>query len=210
LTSHALIFLRKRHYAFACGQYHGPSRSRRPGASEDPLIRRRARDASEKRLQGFYFQFWHADDLVAVCVLRRFQEKRDLFMTYIPFSTRKKKYGYRTAGVDSMLTKKEYADCIYNVLTAHDLHEKMKAVVAAAKNPDIIINYGNGHFLIGHKKYRDGLAISTDGFGVWEITGLTSTEDKSYEFTEKVLKTENTETVVRALASLLITWEENQ
>jgi hypothetical protein len=109
-----------------------------------------------------------------------------------------------------MLTKKEFADCIYNVLTPHDLHEKMKAVITAAKNPDLIINYGNGHFLIGHKKYRDGLAISTDGFGVWEITELSSTEDKSYEFTDKVFKTENTETVVRALGSLLITWEECQ
>jgi hypothetical protein len=119
-----------------------------------------------------------------------------------------KKYGYTRAEGKGMLTKKEFADCIYNVLTPYDLHEKMKAVLAGAKNPDIIINYGNGHFLIGHKKYRDGLAISTDGFGAWEITELTSTEDKSYEITEKVFKTEKTETVVRALAALLITWEE--
>jgi len=109
-----------------------------------------------------------------------------------------------------MLTKKEFADCIYNVLTPYDLHEKMKGVLAAGKNPEIIINYGNGHFLIGHKKYRDGLAISTDGFGVWEITELSTTEDKSYEFTDKIFKTENKQTVVRALAALLITWEECQ
>ena len=109
-----------------------------------------------------------------------------------------------------MLTKKDYADCIYNVLTPYDLHEKMKGVIAAAEDPGIIINYGNGHFLIGHKSYRDGLAISTDGFGVWEITELHSTEDRSYELTEKVFKTENTETVTRALASLLITWKEGQ
>lgn len=109
-----------------------------------------------------------------------------------------------------MLTKKEFADCIYNVLTPRDLHERMKAVLAGAKNPDIIINYGNGHFLIGHKKFRDGLAISTDGFGSWEMTGISSTEDKAYEFTDKVSRTEKTETVVRAVASLLITWEESQ
>lgn len=109
-----------------------------------------------------------------------------------------------------MLTKKEYADCIYNVLTPYDLHERMKAVLAAAKNTEVIINYGNGHFLIGHKRYRDGLAVSTDGFGVWEITGLRSTEDHSYEFSDNKFRTENTETVVRALASLLITWEESQ
>jgi hypothetical protein len=132
-----------------------------------------------------------------------------LFIIYIPFSSRKKN-GYQQRWTAGMLTKKEFADCIYNVLTPHDLHEKMKAVLAAAKNPDIIINYGNGHFLIGHKKYRDGLAISTDGFGVWEITELRSTEDSSYEFTDKVFRTETTETVVRALASLLITWEESQ
>ena len=109
-----------------------------------------------------------------------------------------------------MLTKKEFADCIYNVLTPHDLHVMMTAVLAAAKNPDIITSYGNGHFLIGHKKFRDGLAISTDGFGVWEITEISSSDDKSYGLTDKVFKTENTETVARALASLLATWEENQ
>jgi hypothetical protein len=108
-----------------------------------------------------------------------------------------------------MLTKKELADCIYNVLTPYDLHKKIQAVLATETNPDIIINYGNGYFLIGHKKYRNGLAISTDGFGVWVITELSSTEDKSYDFTDTVSRTENTETVVRALASLLIAWEEN-
>lgn len=109
-----------------------------------------------------------------------------------------------------MLTKKEYADCIYNVLTPRDLHGKMQAVIAATKNPFIITRYGNGHFFIGHKKFRDGLAISTDGFGVWEITEISSAEDKSYMLTDNVFKTENTETVVRALAALLITWEESQ
>ena len=133
-----------------------------------------------------------------------------LFIKYIPFSSREKTYGYSTAGVIGILTKKEFADCIYNVLTPYDLHERMKAVLGAAKNPEIIINYGNGHFLIGHKRYRDGLAISTDGFGTWEITELSTTEDKSYEFTDKVSKTEKTETMVRAIAALLITWEESQ
>jgi uncharacterized protein len=112
--------------------------------------------------------------------------------------------------VTGVLTKKEYADCIYNVLTPHDLHEKMKHVVAISKNPSIIINYGNGHFLIGHKKFRDGLAISTDGFGVWEITQLSSSEQEAFQFTNKVYKTEETETVIRALASMLHTWEENE
>jgi hypothetical protein len=106
-----------------------------------------------------------------------------------------------------MLTKKAFADCIYNVLTPYDLHERMKDVLTAAKNTSVVINYGNGHFLIGHKKFRDGLAISTDGFGVWEITELTSTETEPYQLTDKVFKTENTETVARALGSLLITWE---
>lgn len=102
-----------------------------------------------------------------------------------------------------MLTKSEYTDCINNVLTPFDLHEKMKSVLEKTKDPDMIINYGKGHFLIGHKKFQDGLAISTDGSGVWEITGL-----KSYELTDRVIRTEHTETVVRALACLLNTWEE--
>ncbi len=105
---------------------------------------------------------------------------------------------------------KEIADHIHNILTPRDLHEKITALTAAVKDPDIISIYGNGHLLIGHKKIRDGLAISTDGFGVWVITKLVSTKDKSYELTDKVFRTENTETVVRALAGLLISWEENQ
>lgn len=109
-----------------------------------------------------------------------------------------------------MLTKKAFADCIYNVLTPHDLHEMVTTVLATVKNPDIITSYGNGHFLIGHKKFRGGLAISTDGFGVWEITELRTTEEKSYELTDNIFKTENTETVVRALATLLASWEESQ
>lgn len=143
---------------------------------------------------------------------RFFEMRRDLFIKYPPFSTGNLPETGRPGGNrgGTVLTKKEFADCIYNVLTPYDLNVRMSAVLGAAKNPDIIINYGNGHFLIGHKKYRDGLAISTDGFGVWEITELSSSEDKSYEFTDKVFRTENTETVVRALASLLITWEECQ
>ena len=39
-----------------------------------------------------------------------------------------------------MLTKKEFADCIYNA-TPYDLHEKMKGVLAGGKNPEVIINY---------------------------------------------------------------------
>ncbi len=111
---------------------------------------------------------------------------------------------------DNILTGKELGNYIQNVLTPRDLHEKIAALTAAVKDPDIITIYGNGHLLIGHKKIRDGLAISTDGFGLWEITKLVSTKDKSYELTDKVFRTENTETVVRALAGLLISWEEKQ
>jgi hypothetical protein len=51
-----------------------------------------------------------------------------------------------------MLTKKEFADCIFNVLISHDLHEMMNAVHATAKNPDIIISIKNSHILPGRKK----------------------------------------------------------
>jgi hypothetical protein len=104
-----------------------------------------------------------------------------------------------------MLSRKDFADCIDNVLTPFDLFEKMKVIIDAAKDTGIILNYGKGHFLIGHKKYRDGLAVSTDGFGVWEITEL-----KSYELTDRKFLTEQTQTVVRAVASLLNTWEETR
>ena len=109
-----------------------------------------------------------------------------------------------------MLTKKEFADCIYNVLTPYDLHEKIIPLITPAKSPGVIINYGNGHFLIGHERFPEGMAVSTDGFGVWEMTRLVSTEDASYQFTDNVYKTERTETVVRAIASLIITWQEQK
>jgi hypothetical protein len=114
------------------------------------------------------------------------------------------------AEMDNKLTGREFGDHIHSVLTPRDLHEKLAALIAAVKNPDIITIYGNGHLLIGHKKIKDGLAISTDGFGVWEITKLVSTKDRSYELTDNVYRTENSETVIRALAGLLISWEEKQ
>ena len=105
--------------------------------------------------------------------------------------------------------KKDFADCIYNVLTPHDLHEKMIPLATAEKSPGVVINYGNGHFLIGNNQFQDGLSISSDPFGIWQITQLSLAEDGSYQFMEPVIKTENTETVVRAIASLMMRWEEN-
>lgn len=108
-----------------------------------------------------------------------------------------------------MLTKKEFADAIYNVLTPSDLYEKLSKVVTPEKLPGVFINYGKGHFVIAHEKFSDGLSISTDGLGVWIITGLESTPDNSYQYTDKVMRTENTETVSRAIAALIINWEES-
>ncbi|NMB77889.1 MAG: hypothetical protein GYA23_02200 [Methanomicrobiales archaeon] len=109
-----------------------------------------------------------------------------------------------------MLTKKEFADGIYNVLTPADLYDKMSKVLTQEKCPGVFINYGKGHFVIAHERFSDGLSISTDGLGVWVITGLESTPDGSYQYTDKVLKTENTETVSRAIAALIINWEESE
>ena len=108
-----------------------------------------------------------------------------------------------------MLTKKDFADCIYNVLTPLDLHEKMTPLVTGGRCPGVVINYGNGHFLIGHNKFLDGLSVSLDPFGMWQITQLALAEDGSYQFMEPVARTESTETVVRAVASLMIRWEES-
>jgi hypothetical protein len=110
----------------------------------------------------------------------------------------------------NMLTKKDFADCIYNVLTPLDLYEKMAPLITPVKSPGVIINYSNGHFLIGHERFQDGLSVSTDCFGVWEMTRLIAMDDGSYQFTDTVLKTERTETVVRALASLIISWQEQK
>jgi hypothetical protein len=108
-----------------------------------------------------------------------------------------------------MLTKKEFADGIYNVLTPHDLYEKMTKLVTPEKTPGVFINYGNGHFVIAHERFNSGLAVSTDGLGVWVITAIESGKDGAYEYTHRVHRTENPETVSRAIAALLISWEES-
>ena len=107
-----------------------------------------------------------------------------------------------------MLTKKEFADGIYNVLTPFDLYEKMSKIITPEKHPGVFINYGNGHFVIAHEKFSDGLAVSTDGLGVWVITAIESTPDNAYQYTNRVHHTENTETVSRAIAALIIGWAE--
>ena len=109
-----------------------------------------------------------------------------------------------------MLPKKEFSDVIYNVLTPSDLHEKIADLIGLEKNPDVVITYGQGHLFIGHKKFSNGLSISTDGFGRWEIQGLTRAGDGSYEYTSEMVKTERTETVARAIAALMINWNESE
>jgi len=108
-----------------------------------------------------------------------------------------------------MLTKKEFADGIYNVLTPFDLYEKMQKIITPEKHPGVFINYGNGHFVIAHEKFNDGLSISTDGLGVWVITVLEAAPDNSYQYSDRVHRTENTETVSRAIAALIINWSES-
>ena len=70
-----------------------------------------------------------------------------------------------------MLTKKEFADCTYNVLTPHDPREMMNTVPATAKNPDRITRYENGHFLIGHKNTGTALPCQPAGSGSWRLPG---------------------------------------
>ena len=108
-----------------------------------------------------------------------------------------------------MLTKKEFADGIYNVLTPSDLYDKMSKIIKPEKHPGVFINYGNGHFVIAHEKFSNGLSISTDGLGVWVITAIASTPDGSYEYTNHVFRTENTETVSRAIAAIINNWTES-
>jgi len=109
-----------------------------------------------------------------------------------------------------MLPKKEFSDVIYNVLTPYDLHAKVAELIARAKNPDVVITYGKGHLFIAHKKFSNGLSVSTDGLGMWEIRGLMATKDESYQYTSEMVKTEKTETVARAIAALMINWKESE
>jgi D-mannonate dehydratase len=109
-----------------------------------------------------------------------------------------------------MFPKKEFSDVIYNVLTPSDLYEKMAELIEREKNPSVVITYGQGHLFIGHKKFNNGLSISTDGLGMWEIRGLTTAPDESYQYTSEMVKTERTETVARAVAVLMIDWNESE
>ncbi|MFA6225312.1 MAG: hypothetical protein WC620_03795 [Methanoregula sp.] len=109
-----------------------------------------------------------------------------------------------------MHPKKEFSDVIYNVLTPSDLHEMIADLIALENNPDVVITYAQGHLFIGHKKFINGLSISTDGLGMWEIRGMMVAKDNSYQYTSDVVKTERTETVARAIAALMIDWNESE
>jgi hypothetical protein len=110
-----------------------------------------------------------------------------------------------------MLTKKEFADGIYNVLTPFDLYEKMSKLITPEKNPGVVMNYGKGHFIIVHENFSNGLSISTDGLGMWVITAIAATPpDNSYQYTNRVSRTEKTETVNRAIAALVNDWLESE
>jgi hypothetical protein len=109
-----------------------------------------------------------------------------------------------------MLPKKDFSDVIYNVLTPSDLHEEIADLIALEKNSDVVITYGQGHLFIGHNKFSNGLSITTDGLGMWEIRSLTTAQDDSYQYSGEMLKTERTETVARAIAALMINWYESE
>jgi hypothetical protein len=74
----------------------------------------------------------------------------------------------------------------------------------------IDINYESGELFINCPGFSNGLSVTTDPFGVWIINEVIS-QDNNGIFTQsgKLFKTENTITVLRAVASWIVDLEES-
>jgi hypothetical protein len=100
---------------------------------------------------------------------------------------------------------------VETILTTHDLSVYLKALMQKKKDRDLKINidYETGELFINCPGFSDGLSVKTDPFGVWVISEVIS-QDNNGIFTQtgNLHKTENTITVLRAVASWVRNLEE--
>ena len=74
----------------------------------------------------------------------------------------------------------------------------------------IDIDYESGELFINCPGFSNGLSVTTDPFGVWVISEVISAEnDGIFTQSGNLHKTENTITVLRAVASWIVDLEEN-
>ena len=100
---------------------------------------------------------------------------------------------------------------VEKILTTHDLSAFLKEML---KREDldlhIDIDYESGELFINCKGFSNGLSIIVDPFGVWVIReAISEKNDGIFTQSEKSHHTENTVTVIRAVARWICDIEES-
>lgn len=100
---------------------------------------------------------------------------------------------------------------VETILTTHDLSEYLKKMVQKDdRELKIDIDYESGELFINCPGFSAGLSVKADPFGVWVISEVISQDnDGIFTQTGKLYKTENTITVLRAVASWIQDLEES-
>ncbi len=99
-----------------------------------------------------------------------------------------------------------------NILTAQDLAVFLKDMVQKEDNDlNIDVDYEPGELYINCREFNSGLSIKSDKFGVWVISELISQEnDGVFTQSGNAHETENTITVLRAIATWIADIEESK
>ena len=100
---------------------------------------------------------------------------------------------------------------VEKILTAKDLSVYLKDMLKKEdRNLNIEIDYESGELFINCKGYSNGLSILVDTFGVWVIREVISkNNDGNFSQSKSSYNTENTVTVIRAVARWIRDIEEN-
>ncbi len=100
---------------------------------------------------------------------------------------------------------------VEKILTTQDLSAYLKDMLQREdRNLNIDIDYESGELFIHCKGFSYGLSVLIDPFGVWLIREVIS-KDSGETFTQgkNSFKTENTVTVIRAVARWILDIEES-
>jgi hypothetical protein len=97
------------------------------------------------------------------------------------------------------------------ILTTYDLSAYLKDMLQREdRDLNIDIDYESGELFINCKGFSNGLSILTDKFGVWVIREVISeNNDGIFTQSKNSYKTENTVTVIRAVARWIRDIEES-
>jgi len=100
---------------------------------------------------------------------------------------------------------------VEKILTTHDLSTYLKDMLEREDcDLNIDIDYQSGELFINCEGFSNGLSILIDTFGVWVIREVISNEtDGTFTQSKKSYTTENTVTVIRAVARWIRDIEES-